>query len=113
MAAPENTAVTSVGALVTNLVVRAAPGTLRKLDTIRVGGSGTVFVFVHNTTTLPADTAVPVWRSGPMAADTMNSLSFGDDEGLYLDTGCVVCISTTAHVKTIGSAEALFHAIID
>ncbi len=115
MTTPENTSVTHA-ALATNLVVRAAPGVLRKLDVIRIGGSGVVFVQVHNTTTLPADTAVPVWRSGPIvavAAGAEHTLSFGDDEGLYLDTGCVVCISTTAAAKTIGSAEALFHAIID
>lgn len=113
MASPENTLVSTAGSAVASAVIKAAPGTLRKLHVVRSGGTGSVYVQVFNSATVPADTAVPVWRSGALATPGDVTLDFGDDEGLFCDTGISVCISTTVGTKTVGSAEAFFHALVD
>jgi len=110
---PENTRVSTAGALEASHIIKASAGNLRLLHIARVGGAGTVFAQVFDSATLPADTAVPIWRSSALAADTQLTLNFGTSEGLYCADGIVVCISTTAAVKTIGGAEALFGALID
>jgi hypothetical protein len=103
--APSNATTT---AYATNLVAKAAAG---QLYAITGYNSKTTpqFIQVHNTTTLPADTAVPVlvFYVGP----TSNfSLDFGG-WGRYFSTGITICNSTTGPTKTIGAADCWIDAM--
>jgi hypothetical protein len=66
------------------------------------------FIQVHNATAVPADTAVPsfVVRVGPEANFYAD---FGED-GIPCSTGIVLCNSSTAPTKTIGSSNVFFAA---
>lgn len=94
----ENT-VANTTALAASLVVKASAGTLKGI----VGYSTTAqFIQVHNTTSLPADTAVPLVVI-PIVANSPYSIDFGD--GLPCSTGITVSNSTTGPTKTIGGAD--------
>ncbi len=68
------------------------------------------FIQVHNTTTVPADTAVPIYSFIAKAQDnfSLDLMQFGD----YFATGISVCNSSTLATKTIGSADCWFNALI-
>jgi len=99
-------AAASTVAAATNLVVKAAAGRLRSF----VGYSTvTQYIQVHDATSLPADTAVPLVVF-PIVADTPFSIDFGAT-GLPCGTGIVLCVSTTGVTKTIGAANTMVTAI--
>ena len=65
------------------------------------------FIQLHDASTLPADTAVPVWVQ--VVAATGN-LGFLWIPGRVFEAGIVICNSSTAPTKTIGAADCFFDA---
>jgi hypothetical protein len=88
-----------------SLVVKAAPGVIRSIHGYSSRGSAQ-WVQLHNTTSLPADTAVPdVIATVATVANFV--IDFGED-GYYCSTGITICNSSTGPTKTIGSADCWF-----
>ena len=93
-------------ALATNLVVRATGGILWGL-TGHSNRSSSQFIQIHDAASLPADTAIPVVVF-EVPATTSFSLNY--DDGREFQVGIVICNSSTAATKTIGSADCWFDA---
>jgi len=89
-------------------VVKASAGRLRLLVGYNAKASAQ-FIQVHNTTSLPADAAVPIY-SFTVPATSNFSLDLGETAG-YFGTGITVCNSSTQATKTIGSADCWFNAL--
>lgn len=66
------------------------------------------FIQLHDSATLPADTAIPVMVLS-VAASSNFSIDFGI-HGRPFNNGIVVCNSSTGPTKTIGSADCFFDA---
>ena len=92
-------------ALASSLVVKASSGTLLGITGINTSDSD-LYIQVHNTISLPADASVP---------DLVFIAYAGQNFSLFLNvpyplnTGIVVCNSTTLATKTIGSANCWFN----
>jgi hypothetical protein len=93
-------------ALAASLVVKASAGTLLSITGYN-NSSSEQYIQVHNTTSLPSNTAVPIIVFKAQPNDNFGY--FLDDLGQSFATGITVCNSSTAATKTIGSADCWFN----
>lgn len=92
----------SSAAYETSRVVKITPGVLFGLTGYNSKASAQ-FIQLHDATLLPAEGAIPV-AVFTVAATSNFSLDFGL-KGRKFDKGIVICNSSTAQTKTIGSAD--------
>jgi hypothetical protein len=90
-------------------VIKATPGTLISLVGYNSKASAQ-FIQVYNTTSVPADTAVPVYTFTVPA--TSNFSLDVPITGIPFTTGICVANSSTGATKTVGSADCWFTAVI-
>lgn len=104
LSAPNNLSTVAYAA---SLIVKAAPGRLMGLTIYNSKGSAQ-FIQVHDSATLPADTAVPAVVA-TVATVANLTIDFGA-RGKYFASGIVICNSSTGPTKTIGSADVWIEA---
>lgn len=90
-------------------VLKASPGKLHSLSGYSARTSSQ-FIQLFNSTTVPADTAVPV-LTFTVPASSNFSFDFGFP-GIPLSTGIAVSNSGTQQTKTIGSADVYYTAVV-
>jgi hypothetical protein len=85
-------------------IVKAAPGTI--FSVIGYNSGPKQFLQLHDSATLPADTAVPkIIFTVPASSNFF--YDFGEI-GRFCGTGIVLCNSSTGPTKTLGSADCWF-----
>jgi len=89
-------------------ILKASAGTLSELTGYNSGGAQ--FIQIHNSATLPSDTAVPAIIFAVPATSNF-TINFGN-YSRYFSSGIVVCNSSTGPTKTIGSANCWFNAYV-
>jgi len=85
-------------------IAKAAPGVLREIRGYNSKASAQ-FIQLHNSATVPADTAVPLEIITVPATSNFSMTYF---DGIKCDAGIVVCNSSTGPTKTLGSADCWF-----
>lgn len=90
-------------------VLKAGKGVLLALYGHSTAASAQ-YIQLHNTTSVPADTAVPYVSWKVAAGD--NFYIYVPVGGIPFDTGISVCNSSTVATKNIGSADCVFYALV-
>lgn len=104
---PVASSVAAVSAYAASKVVKASAGRLFSVNGYNSKGSAQ-FIQVHNATSLPADTAVPLIVITAPATGNF-SIDFGP-LGIPLSTGITLANSSTGPALTVGSADVWFTA---
>jgi hypothetical protein len=91
-----------------NRVIKGSAGVLFAITGFNSSTSDQ-FIQIHDSSSLPADTAIPSVMFLVRASRDF-SLSFGGKFGRYFSAGIVICNSSTGPTKTIGSADCWFDA---
>ena len=99
------TSFSTSAALEASRVVKATSGSVLWISVYNSKASSQ-FIQIHNATSLPADAAVPILVL-PVAATSFATFEIPVN-GLPCSTGIVICNSSTATTKTIGSADCWF-----
>jgi hypothetical protein len=88
-----------------NLIVKASSGTLYTITGYNSSTSGQ-FIQIHNASSLPADTAIPVIT---FYVSSKSNFSFNlGTYGRFFSVGIVICNSSTGPTKTIGAGDCWF-----
>lgn len=90
-------------------VISTRPGKLMSLAGYNSKGSAQ-FIQLHDATSVPADTAVPVMVITAATVANFNFDAFIPEGGYPFNNGIVVCNSSTGPTKTVGSADCFFTA---
>jgi hypothetical protein len=102
----------STTALAASLIVTPSTTTAQHLRAYDIVGYNTKgsdqYIQIHDAAALPADGAVPI---AVLAAPSGYQFSISWTTGRLFANGIVVCNSSTAATKTIGSADCLFDIV--
>lgn len=103
---PKNLNYSDSAAYVASVIAKASAGTIFSVTGYNSKTSAQ-FIQLHDSATLPANTAVPaVILSVPASSNFY--YDFGEI-GRFCEKGIVVCNSSTGPTKTIGSADVWFN----
>lgn len=107
---PKNVNYYDSSALEASAIIKAASGALYSITGYN-DNAGDQFIQIHDSATLPADTAVPAVS---FVAPAKENFTFNFEEiGRQFENGIVVCNSSTVATKTIGVADCWFNAQYD